>query len=179
MIYPLPQAQDQCVFRSQIIHRHIHLAKICDINLVLDDYGMEKWGRKAVVTQRLTNKLMILYQIPGRETFNRMCHSIDQMVYFLPYIRVQPDYPFKLSGVLYHDMNIPFENLVNASQNAVCDYRLPDRLTHLRDITPAISCPFALVDGSHITLPNEKESQISLENCIHTSRRFFKHAVSL
>lgn len=129
---------------------------MCDVKTVLWEYGVERGGKKAVLAQRLTTKLMILYQIPGRETFNRMCYTINQMIDFSPHIRVQAQYPFKLFGVNYDDAEISFENLVEASRNAVCDIQLSGSFTHLRDMTPALSCPFAYGRWVTITLQNSE-----------------------
>lgn len=151
VVYPLTRAQDELRIN---IHRYINTARVNEIKQVLDEYGMEKWGKKLDLTWRLTNKLMIVYQIPGRETFDRMCQAIDQIFIFPSHYRNQTDYPFKSGSVLHYDMSVPFESLVEMSKSTVCVYRLQNCFKYLRDMTPAISCAFAYGRWTTFTLPN-------------------------
>ena len=68
---------------------------------------MDKTGKKGDLTQRLTNKLMIVYQIPGRETFDKMCLTIDQLFDLSPSHRGQADYPFKSDSAILYGLNHP------------------------------------------------------------------------
>jgi hypothetical protein len=151
VIYPLTQADDQLCLG---IHKYINIVKMTEIKQVLEEYGMDKSGRKSDLTQRLTTKLMILRHIPGRETFDRVCQTIDQLFSLSFYSRSQPDYPFKLNSAFHHDMNVPFESLVEVSRNVGCIYRLHDCFKHLRDMTPAISCSLAYGRWTTFTLSN-------------------------
>ena len=151
VIYPLTEASNRLCFD---IKRYINVVKMSEIKRILDEYGIDKSGKKGDLTQRLTNKLMIVYHIPGRETFDRICHTIDQLLTFPHHYRNQADYPFKLNIDLHHDMNIPFENLVQVSKSTECIYRLHDCFKHLRDMTPAILCSFAYDRWTTFTLLN-------------------------
>lgn len=151
VIYPLTEASTKLCLD---IHRYVSIIRMSEIKRVLVEFGMDKWGKKGDLTQRLTNKLMIVHYIPGRETFDRLCQTIDQLLPFSPHYRRQLDYPFKLNSDFHHDMSIPFESLVKMSKNTECNYRLHDCFNRLRDMTPAILCSLAYGRWITFTLSN-------------------------
>lgn len=145
---------------SRTLHMYIcGNGRLDSLRAILDDHGMERLGKKAELVSRIVQRMMTMYQVPGRHAYDRFCRSVLRHVYFSRRLLEQPAFPIKH----FSEPTVSFHDLCAQSIGAGCPFTLYPGMQRLRDLTPPIVAGIAF---NHwftldLSLPPDRPSNLS------------------